>query len=847
MFRSTLILLAFIGAGLIVSQSGCSHKKTNRGHLFRCDWAFEYNRTPWVGCPPDSGCDDERSCGCGLGDCSGKNCSNKGFRRHCGTNPECTAKKPCCRTLGCGMWIDPSNPNSFAGMGTGTKACGMTPFCSPMKPCCLTPVCGRASMNSSLMTLGSQEMMMGGMQTMPGMPGIMSPSSSGMSPGGISPTPIQPGGTPNQKQGQPSQKQEKPGQKPPTMAGPTGLLISQGIVPGVSTITTGGIVAAAGVSTPAGTMTPVGVQLANGTINHQVVLRACGLHPGCNAGRPCGMTANCGNIVPLAMVSNNAVHLASALSNPDVPGGVVQAGGMAIPVGGRVNGMLVNPISGQPVYGLSMNGMPQVGYPPIGYTPSGYSPKYPRFDGLGLGGGMTQYPQNPQKDDSEDEEEEALADESPITKSQMPVPRFHPVPSKPAFQRSQGMPVAPRSAGTSQKISANRRRTSATVDWLAEESLAYDDYGPESNDNLLSQSSVNAAMKKAYLEGMSAAMEEVEAELDAKERRRQEADMQAKVLDQAKKLQDKIDSRSQGPERNTEQNDDNRLQEQELLAEQERLQQLERQERLQARREAEQRRREQQLREEAAMLQAQKNQILQAQMLASVQQVQPPVQQAGYYQSGEKGFLASTVSFLKGNEQRPTAQAQQQQQQAAMRAMQQQQNTQQPDKEFAFIQSAKSLGNDLMSPLNGLLGAGHKNQNVNPNTKGQNAAYLQSAQNANFALDQQTMLKMQQMQLQQIKSGTGYNVNCPVPLSYCPPENVSPSKKKSSNPKSGNAAKKRSAPRKSYPELSESLKNDKPQRPPTAARQSFQAKKVIEVDDFDDDSAIQQAHYVGHN
>lgn len=818
MFRPSLILLVFLGVGLIiVGQSGCSHKKTNRGHLFRCDWAFEYNRTPWIGCPPDSGCDDERSCSCGLGDCSGKNCSNKGFRRHCGLNPECTAKKPCCRNLGCGMWIDPSNPNSFAGMGTGAKACGMTPFCSPMKPCCLTPLCGRTSTNSPMM-LGSQGMMMEGV---PGVPTTVPSVSPGMTPTSV------------QQKG--DSKQEKPTQKPPTMAGPTGLLISQGIVPGVSTITTGGVVAAAGVSTPVGMMTPAGVQLPNGTINNQVVLRACGLHPSCNAGRPCCMTANCGNVVPIAMVSNNAVHLASALVS-NTPGGVMQAGGMGVPVGGRINGMLVNPISGQPVYGMSMNGMPQVGYPPIGYTPSGYSPKYPRFDGLGMGMGMMQNQQ--QEQDEEEEVEENIPEESPITKSQMPVPRFHPVPSKPAFQRSQGMPVTPRSAGNTQKISSNRRRASASVAWLADDSLAHDEPDlegfSEGRGEFFSQASINTAVKKAYLEGMSAAMEEVEAELDAKEQKRREVEMQAKVLDQAKKLQAKIDSQSQEPE--AEQNEKDRLRGQELLAEQERLQQLERQEQLQARREGEQRRRERQLREEAAMLQAQKNQILQAQMLASMPQMQQPVQQAGFNTSEEKGFLASTVSFLKGSEQRPTPQTQQQ---AAIRMMQQQrQSAEQPDKEIALIQSAKSLGSDLVSPLNGLLGSSNKSQQRKSKTNQTNAGYSPMQQTNLSAEQQQALINMQQMQLQQIRQNNGNSRS--TSLVQCPPKNVSQNKSKTYQ-QNGNTVKKKQLAQLDIPD---SFDGDKPQRPPTGVRQNSQAKKIIEVDDFYNDSAIRQANYI---
>lgn len=501
--------------GMLVVQAGCSHKKTNRGHLFRCDWAFEYNRTPWIGCPPESGCDDER--GCNIEGCKG--CSGKGFRRHCGQTPECSPKKPCCRTLGCGMWIDPSDPNSFAGLGQGIKACGLTPFCSPMKPCCLTPMCGRVTMSPQTVVLGNSAMPMP--VTRPALP-----------------TP-----TPTQKKEVPPAPDTKQ-RKAPTVAGPNGLLISMGIVPGVSMITNGGVVVANGVATPAGVMTPSGVQLPNGTLNNQAVLKACVLHPGCTVARPCGMSPGCGGLIPIAMVSNNATMLASAMNAPGGMGGVTQAGGMygtlpgyvngnimqagGMPAGRMGTGMLVNPITGQPVSGLSMTGGPQMGYPPIGYTPTGYSPRYPRFDGLG-----------PEQQAAEEEEEAAEEEQTPFTKSEMPVPRFHPVPSKPAFQRSEGLPVAPKTS-SGRNVSSNNRHST--------DSLSETEHYAQAKDDSVSEQSFDAALERAYLEGMSAAMQEVEAELDAKNEQLAKKEMQAKVLKQAKQLQEKIDYRQQHQE-----------------------------------------------------------------------------------------------------------------------------------------------------------------------------------------------------------------------------------------------------------------------------------------------------------
>ncbi|MDR0336659.1 MAG: hypothetical protein LBI18_06170 [Planctomycetaceae bacterium] len=528
---------------------GCSHKKTNRGHLFRCDWAFEYNRTPWVGCPPNSGCDDENNCnieGCekcssrkkGLFDCFKKgndhDCSceghkpNKGFRRHCGLSPECTAKNPCCRTLGCGMWIDPADPNSFAGLGNGAKACGLTPFCSPMKPCGLTPNCGRANpnymnqqiMNQQMLMLGNNGMVLPNTTTMPS---AIVPNSPTV------PTPIPPKKTIETPPMQPTNP------KTPVLAGPNGLLISMGVVPGVSTITTGGVVAAAGVTTPVGIMTPAGVRLPNGMVNSNAVIKACAMHSGCTAARPCGLTPGCGMMVPVAMVSNNAVQLASALQSPGVAGGIMQAGGMAI---GMANNRFAypNPMPNQPIHGMTMSGFAQTGYPAIGYAPTGYS----RPNRIAAEANLFETENNPE------EEEPPLEETEAEIKSPMPVPRFHPVPTKPVFQRSEGLPVSPRTGNNK----ATKTTTSAKT--ISKTTIDQSRTDPDHSKRFFSVEALNEAMEQAYLEGMSAAMEEVEEELDMRSdeltTQSEELDkreMQEKILEQAQKLQKKIEKQKE--------------------------------------------------------------------------------------------------------------------------------------------------------------------------------------------------------------------------------------------------------------------------------------------------------------
>ncbi|MDR0704855.1 MAG: trichohyalin-plectin-homology domain domain-containing protein [Planctomycetaceae bacterium] len=554
MFRFSHTLILLFAIGFAFGLAGCSHKKTNRGHLFRCDWAFEYNRTPWVGCPPNAGCDDENSCsieGCekcssgkkGLLDCfkkgSDQHCSceghkqNKGFRRHCGLNPECTAKNPCCRTLGCGMWIDPADPNSFAGIGNGAKACGLTPFCSPMKPCGLTPNCGRAAnpnyLNQQMLMLGNNGMVLSGTATAPSttMPSAMPSNTPAL------PMPIPPKKT-IETPSIPSLPAQ-PNPKTPVLAGPNGLLISMGIVPGVSTITTGGVVAAAGVTTPVGIMTPSGVRLPNGVVNNAAVIKVCAMHPGCTATRPCGLTPGCGMMVPVAMVSNNAVQLASALQSPGTAGGIMQAGGMS---GVAANNRFAYPMMNQPMNGLSMSGFPQTGYPPIGYAPTGYS----RHSGLAAEAGLINTEETIKEENEEEEETQPDETEADI-KSSMPVPRFHPVPTKPVFQRSEGLPVTPRT-GNGKKTTPSAKTAAKTTSI----NLKNSNINLKDSKRLFSDEALNEAMEQAYLEGMAAAMEEVEEELDmrseeltAQSEESEKTKMQEKILEQAQKLQIKIE------------------------------------------------------------------------------------------------------------------------------------------------------------------------------------------------------------------------------------------------------------------------------------------------------------------
>jgi hypothetical protein len=204
------------------------------------------------------------------------------------------------------------------------------------------------------------------------------------------------------------------------------------------------------------------------------------------------------------MVATNATVLASALQAQGMASGVMQAGGM---------GMLVNPITNQPISGLTMGGYPQAGYPPIGYAPTGYAPGYPRA-AIGMAG-MTGINTGEAEDENNEEEEMVLPAE---TRSSMPVPRFHPIPTKPAFQRSEGMSTTP-----TQRTAPQPPATVMT------------------NQNERSEVAFEAALDQAYLEGVTAAMEEVERKLDAKRQAAARAKLQAKILQQAESGQQQLE------------------------------------------------------------------------------------------------------------------------------------------------------------------------------------------------------------------------------------------------------------------------------------------------------------------
>jgi len=496
-----VIALALLSA---IALAGCIHQKTHRGHLVRGDWAIEYNRPPWIGCPSDVDCEQEGSeCerkslfSCLKRDDDGT--SPRAFRRHCATIPACTSEVPCCRTLGCGMWVEPSDDSEV-------KVCGLTPFCFAQKPCGLTPNCGKPippHVNPPILTTGNQPI--------PGGLGANVLGTNVSVLGGLGGIPVMRGMSPAM----------------PAAGTMPGTLVSRGIVPGASAITSGGMVAAIGVTTPAGTMTPVGVRMPNGMVSNAMVLRACVMVPHCTAANPCRQTPHCGGAVAVNLVANNAIALASALQGQGMASGVMQQGTM-LPGGGVMSaggtGFLINPMTGQlagqltghPLQGQMGAGQmgtgqmmgvsPQMGQMLIDYTESGYLPGHPHYAmGVVEPGGAGEVPERRKEENV-----------PPEMRSQMPPPRFHPIPTQPTFQRSEGMPPTPPA-----------QRTTAMNEARG-----------------VSEEEMEAALDRVYLEGVAAAMDEVERKLEAKRQAVARARLEERILQQAESVQQQLDEQA---------------------------------------------------------------------------------------------------------------------------------------------------------------------------------------------------------------------------------------------------------------------------------------------------------------
>ena len=564
----TAVVLMFL---LSITLSGCSYKKTKSGHIVRSDWTFEVNRSFKSGCP-DEGDDEDSQGRKKLFNCLAKDRDGMPIRRHCAAHPGCCSKTPCYRTLGCGMIIEANDADVMQMMQNGSiRFCGVTPFCFAHKPCGLLPQCGKPAegsvqQNNAANTGGAQAVAppstalsglaappslattLGATVGMPTSAGMMSPAmnpamspamnpvgiASGLVAGTVQAGPMQAGSI--QAGTVPIAGNAGVGQAGPRMSGSRipGTLVSRGIVPGASALSSGGTVAAIGVTTPAGTMTPVGVRLPNGQVNNTLVLQSCMVSPQCSPARPCCSTPHCGGVVSVNFVTGNAVALASALQTQ---GGVhVMPGGATHPAMGLANQTLGQRPIGQMHPGQIHPGQMHSGQrSPMAMGQSQMHPLQMGQRQMGQGqmgqGQMSLAQMNPEQIEElaillgiAVEDEDIVIEEEqvrrPDTRSNMTIPRFHPIPHKPVFQRSEGMPSQRAEMPSGQRSVAVNERSG------------------------LSEHDFEATLDRVYLEGVSAAMQEVERKLEAQRQAAETAMLQEKIIQQSENVRQQLEERT---------------------------------------------------------------------------------------------------------------------------------------------------------------------------------------------------------------------------------------------------------------------------------------------------------------
>jgi hypothetical protein len=191
----------------------------------------------------------------------------------------------------------------------------------------------------------------------------------------------------------------------------------------------------------------------------------------------------------------------------------MQAAGMPVSgmqMGGMPTGGMQMQMGGVPMAGMQMGGMPTGSIQMVGH------PGHPGHPGhqVGMVGGAAGATEI---DDMHErhEREEAVR---PETRSQMPVPRFHPIPTQPVFQRSEGMTTTLQSQTLppQQPVAATERRA-------------------------MSEAELAAALDRAYLEGVSAAMDEIERKMEEQRLAVATARLQERILQQAESVQRQLD------------------------------------------------------------------------------------------------------------------------------------------------------------------------------------------------------------------------------------------------------------------------------------------------------------------
>ena len=422
--KKILIYGVMVCFAVLMIATGCSSQQKKRGIVFRGDWAFEINRTPWVGHPGHTDV---------PGTENGENSENKqkkslctrdkkssltdsllgpltSFRSKCQCK-DCVASRANGANINDTSYSDhPSIANTFPNPMTGAYPGTIPQGSLSLPPGAIVVPTGVLMPNGTLLPhhLFYEQ------------PHPSGPIPVG-NPVGINPTTGQPIFQPWQATGQGGYPATQ-GQQPVVQQGhalsQTLQQVESGTSPGQSPALT----------------TPQGVpgQPSPLPMPSQVP-GAPGLAP--------GVPDLSGVVMPHAGTSE--------MQNPGMQNVLSQSLNTSNP-------MLVNPAYAQVVPGLSMTGTQAPGYPPIGYAPSGYSPGYaqqmaappimgpmganaPQQPSLTASGGSIANRNPSQGKPSSTTTTEEEESELPRRVASMPYPRHFPVPTRPVYQRHWGI------------------------------------------------------------------------------------------------------------------------------------------------------------------------------------------------------------------------------------------------------------------------------------------------------------------------------------------------------------------------------------------------------------------------
>ncbi|MDR1492838.1 MAG: hypothetical protein LBT05_08960 [Planctomycetaceae bacterium] len=417
-----IIIICVMGVAVI----GCTANSNKRGIIFRGDWAFEINRTPWVGHSgntdiPDSENEQKSDC------TKGKNSTLANSL----LGPLSALKSKChCK-------------NCTAASATGTNGniniTSYNPTIANTFPNPFTP-----AFHGSVPP--------GSLSLPPG--AVVVPNGVFMPNGTILPhylffpqqaSSIQhnpPFPTSQPLQNHSSQENIQPPQNPQE------ALNSSRNIPNPSPPSLSGQVSGQSLPSAPPTSAVFPVTLPHGTGNSDNRSQTNETYAASRGNIANGLTSNGGAI-------NDAVangYVANGLT-PPAPGAPTVSGispnATAYSAANTTfqqsaNPMMVNPVDARAIPGLTMTGLSLPGYPPIGYAPTGYSPGYaqpiyaPPITGP-LGGMSEQNtaantPRTKKAENNSDD-----AESPPKNVAQMPYPRFHPTPLHPVYQRRPGL------------------------------------------------------------------------------------------------------------------------------------------------------------------------------------------------------------------------------------------------------------------------------------------------------------------------------------------------------------------------------------------------------------------------